>query len=63
MTINGYMGKLLFIDLANQDVRVEELDEAVARDFVGGYGLGARILFERMPAASIRWGRTTCSAS
>ena len=25
MTINGYMGKLLFVDLANQDVRVEEL--------------------------------------
>ncbi len=30
--------------------RVEPLDEEMARDFIGGYGLGARILYERMPA-------------
>lgn len=50
MTIYGYMGKLLFVDLGTGSSRVEDLDPIVARDFLGGYGLGARILYERMPA-------------
>ena len=44
----GYMGRLLFVDLANGTLREEPLDEQLCRDFVGGYGLGARILYERM---------------
>ena len=50
MTIYGYMGKLLFVDLSTGESSVETLDEQVCRDFLGGYGLGARILYERMPA-------------
>jgi aldehyde:ferredoxin oxidoreductase len=50
MTIYGYMGKLLFVDLETRACRVEPLDAEMARDFIGGYGLGARILYERMPA-------------
>lgn len=46
----GYMGKLLFIDLTTGEVRVEPLKEEDARDFLGGPGLGAKILYERMPA-------------
>src|SRR5512140_2484071 len=49
MTIHGYMGQLLFVDLETRSCRVEPLDEEMARDFIGGYGLGARILYERMP--------------
>lgn len=44
---SGYMGKLGFVDLSSGEIREERLDESVARDFIGGYGLGARILFER----------------
>jgi aldehyde:ferredoxin oxidoreductase len=44
----GYMGKLLFVDLTNRKVREEELSETMARRFVGGYGVGARIIMERM---------------
>ena len=43
----GIRGKLGFIDLSSGEIREERLDEAEARDFIGGYGLGARILFER----------------
>jgi aldehyde:ferredoxin oxidoreductase len=50
MTVYGYMGKLLFVDLSTGASRVEEIDEGMCRDFIGGYGLGARILYERMPA-------------
>lgn len=46
----GYMGKLLFIDLTTGETRVEPLKEEDARDFLGGPGLGAKILYERMPA-------------
>ncbi len=48
--MHGYMGRLLFVDLTVGDWREEALDEQLSRDFLGGYGLGARILYERMPA-------------
>ncbi len=43
----GVMGKMLFVDLATKQLKEEELDEKTVRDYVGGYGLGAKILFER----------------
>jgi len=46
--VNGYMGKLLFVDLASGTCKEEKLGEALCRDFMGGYGFGARILYERM---------------
>ena len=44
----GYMGRLLFVDLTKGECREEALDEELCRDFMGGYGIGARILYERM---------------
>ncbi len=44
---HGFMGKILFIDLAEKEIKEEKLDDKVARDYIGGYGLGAKILFER----------------
>jgi len=49
--MHGYTGKLLFVDLSLRQVWIEELAEDVARDYIGGYGLGARIIYERQPAA------------
>lgn len=46
----GYMGKLLFIDLTTGKIEVEPLKEEDALNFLGGPGLGAKILYERMPA-------------
>jgi len=45
---DGYMGKLLFVDLTEGTIREERLGEDLRRDFLGGYGLGARVLYERM---------------
>ena len=45
---NGYMGKILFVDLAEKSCRDETLSEEMCRDFMGGYGIAARILYERM---------------
>jgi aldehyde:ferredoxin oxidoreductase len=42
----GYCGKMAFVDLTSGEVREKTLDEALAQDFIGGYGVGVRILYE-----------------
>lgn len=46
--MNGYMGKMLWVDLNQNKLKEEILDEKLCRDYIGGYGLGARILFDKM---------------
>ena len=43
----GYIGKVLFVDLTNRRLTAETPEEKTLRDFLGGYGLGARILYSR----------------
>lgn len=47
---NGYMGRILWVDLTSSKISEEALDERIYHDFWGGYGLGARILFTRQKA-------------
>ena len=44
----GYAGKLLFVDLSKGTLRDEALTEEMARNFIGGYGIGARVLYNMM---------------
>jgi aldehyde:ferredoxin oxidoreductase len=44
----GYMGKMLFVNLSDGKIREEEITEKLARSYIGGYGIGARIMMERM---------------
>jgi aldehyde:ferredoxin oxidoreductase len=46
----GYMGKILFADLSKNKLKDEAPDEKLCRQFIGGYGIGARILFSRQKA-------------
>src|SRR4030042_1449916 len=46
----GYMGKILFVDLSKNDLRDEALDEKLCRQFIGGYGIAARIIYSRQKA-------------
>jgi aldehyde:ferredoxin oxidoreductase len=43
--VGGYAGKIGFVDLTRGEIRTEKLDEGLARNFIGGHGIGARILF------------------
>jgi aldehyde:ferredoxin oxidoreductase len=43
---DGYMGKILRIDLTDKSVAEEALKAEVLRQFIGGSGLGAKILFD-----------------
>ncbi|WP_258361143.1 aldehyde ferredoxin oxidoreductase family protein [Moorella sulfitireducens (nom. illeg.)] len=44
----GYVGKLLFVDLTTSSIREEELSFDLAKNFIGGYGIGAKFLFDMM---------------
>ncbi len=46
----GYMGKILFVDLSTGVIKEEEPDEKIYRDFIGGYGFGARYLYSHQKA-------------
>lgn len=45
--LKGYMGKLLFVNLSNGEINEETPDESLYRDFIGGYGIGAKIMYDR----------------
>jgi aldehyde:ferredoxin oxidoreductase len=47
--LGGYMGRILSVDLGSGSVVSEGLDQDLLRHFIGGYGLAARILYERTP--------------
>jgi len=46
----GYMGKLLRVNLTNRRISEEPLRTEWARDYLGGAGLAARILFDELQA-------------
>jgi aldehyde:ferredoxin oxidoreductase len=46
----GYMEKTLFVNLSTGELRDETFDEKIYRDFIGGYGIGARIIYSRQKA-------------
>ena len=43
----GYIGKILWVNLSNGELKDEVLDEKLCREFVGGYGIGARLIYSR----------------
>ncbi|OGN91290.1 MAG: hypothetical protein A2Z75_01060 [Chloroflexi bacterium RBG_13_50_10] len=46
----GYMGKILFVDLTQGKISEEVAVDDLYQNFLGGYGIGARVLFSRQKA-------------
>ena len=46
--LGGYMHRFLWVDLASGETRVKKPDEALLINFIGGYGVAARICYDRM---------------
>lgn len=44
--LKGYTGKIAFVDLSRRESRVMQLDESICSDFLGGYGIGAKLLYD-----------------
>ncbi|HUT68521.1 MAG TPA: aldehyde ferredoxin oxidoreductase N-terminal domain-containing protein, partial [Dehalococcoidales bacterium] len=53
----GYAGKILKVDLSGNKLKDEVLDEKLARRFIGGYGIGARIIFSEQAGGVDPLGR------
>jgi aldehyde:ferredoxin oxidoreductase len=45
----GYAGKILFVDLSNQKTEIRKPDESTYRKYLGGAGLGTKIVFDHVP--------------
>jgi len=43
----GYAGKIVFVNLSSGEINKDELDEKTRHDYIGGYGIGSRILYSR----------------
>ena len=44
----GYMGKVLFVNLTDKTSQEIPVEEKTYREYIGGYGLGAKFLYENM---------------
>ena len=52
MMARGYMGKLLNVNLTTGQIEEELLDEKLCQDYIGGYGVGAKLLYDRIPVGA-----------
>jgi aldehyde:ferredoxin oxidoreductase len=50
MSIRGFIGKYAMIDLSARTYEVREFEDDVLKNFIGGPALGAKILYDEMPA-------------
>ncbi|MEN6475526.1 MAG: aldehyde ferredoxin oxidoreductase family protein [Syntrophaceae bacterium] len=48
----GYMGKVLFVDLGKGEFKEELIPDAVYEQYLSGQGLGAYLLYNRIPAGA-----------
>jgi aldehyde:ferredoxin oxidoreductase len=48
----GWMGRILWVDLTDHKIWTEQPDDRFYTDFLGTYGIGARLLYSRMPAGA-----------
>jgi len=44
----GYAGKILKVDLSSMDASPEDLDEKIARKYLGGLGIGVKYLYDEV---------------
>jgi len=45
----GFMGKVLWVDLDTGKLTDEQIEEKIYKKFLTGYGLGAKLLYDRIP--------------
>jgi aldehyde:ferredoxin oxidoreductase len=48
----GHFGRVLWVDLTRREARVEPLDAQMAHEYIGGRGLGTRLLYDLLPPAT-----------
>jgi len=46
----GFFNKVLWIDLSNETIEDKEISDEIIRQYIGGYGLAAKLIYDNMPA-------------
>ena len=59
---HGTHGRVLIVDLTDGSHSVEHIDESVYRQFLGGYGLGAYLMWKHFPAGTDALAPEACFA-
>jgi aldehyde:ferredoxin oxidoreductase len=59
---HGFHGKVLFVDLTAKTHHVEAIDPSVYRQYLGGYGLGAWLMWKHFPAGTDALAPEACFA-
>ena len=54
--MNGFHGKIIRVDLTTATCKVESLGETLTRDYIGGRGIGAKILFDEVDPKTV-WAK------
>lgn len=52
MEDRAFNGKMLNVNLSTGEITVEHPDESLYRRYLGGYGVGSRMLWDRVPAGA-----------
>lgn len=58
----GFHGRVLFVDLTAKTHEVQTIDPQVYRDYLGGYGLGAWLMWKHFPAGADALSPEACFA-
>jgi hypothetical protein len=58
----GFHGRVLFVDLGAKTHRVEVIDPSVYRSYLGGYGLGAWLMWKHFPPKTDALAPEACFA-
>jgi len=50
----GYHGRYAVVDLSNKSFRIEQLPDSLAEEYLGGRGIGTKLLFDLQPGKHFR---------
>ena len=46
MSVGGYMGRYLLVDLNKSEIKEFDFDDETKRKYLGGYGLAVKYIYE-----------------
>ena len=57
--MKDYSGKIMEIDLSHGSIRIKDIEAQLVRQYIGGIGFNARILYDEIPIGADPFRRRT----
>jgi aldehyde:ferredoxin oxidoreductase len=51
--MKDYSGKIMEIDLSHGSIRIKDIEAQLVRQYIGGIGFNARILYDEIPRVQV----------